>query len=373
MNRNALAALLLCTASVAAADPAPAGPVTAPDGRTFALVNLRQRFDECSGAGGEHYVFDVEVAAGSPTMKAHTGGHAIYLGLLGHRALAPAAASADRWYVAELVIAKRLSEDRDGNPDSSVSGWCLDGIPPTQASVQRLITVADHDAGLKVLAAIGATGLPRAYATVGSVKRPGPETLAIVRVVERIDRDANAFRVETVEGSAPAVVDFATLPVWTGDLVVVAVTTPGGSAVARTRGTPTVTRALVADDLAEAKRWKTAVAAGWPPEAQVTGWSGSYAVARWSAAGKVKRGTRRCGAEVELSTWSGSSFQIDPVRVAAPAGTRAKDVVTGVVVPQPADRCGRVARFVRVYQTPGATRADWIVAGEPAPSAAIVE
>jgi hypothetical protein len=357
MARIALVVLaLLSVASVASAQP-----VTAPDGRTFALVNLRERFDECSGAGGEHYIFDVEVAAGSPAIKAHAGGHSVHLGLLPQW---PKAA-ASRWFVAELVIAKRPSEDRDDNPDSSVAGWCLDRLPPTQASVHRVIAVADRAEGVKVLAAVGATGLPRAYATIGSVKRPGVETLAIVRVVERVDRDRNDFRIETVDGAAPAVIDFGVLPVWTGDLVVVAVDGP--------RRARTVTRALIADDLAAAKRWKVAFAAGWPPEAVVTGWSGEHAVARWSAIGKVKRGTRRCGAEVALSTWSGSSFQIEPARVAAPAGTLPKDVITGVVVPQPPDRCGRVARFVRVYHTPGGTRADWIVAGEAALSPALVE
>ena len=360
MNRIALL-VLLTTVSSAAADPAVTGPVTAPDGRTFALVNLRQRFDECSGAGGEHYIFDVEVAAGKPALRGHAGGHAIHLGLLPHRATA----TGDRWYVAEIAIAKRLSEDRDGNPDSSVRGWCLDRLPATQASIQRLIQVADRAKGHEVLARLATTGLPRAHAVVGSVKRPGVETQAIVRVVERIDRDKTEFRIEAVDGTAPGVVDFGALPVWTGDLVVVAVD--------GRRASPVVTRALIADDLAEARRWKAAVASGWPPEAITAGWSGEYAVARWSAAGEVKRGSRGCGPEVVLSTWAGSSFQIEPPRVAAPAGTRAKDIVTGIVIPQPADRCGRVARFVRVYTTPGATRADWVVAGQRAATAAIAE
>jgi len=335
--------------------------VTAPDGRTFALVNLRQRFDECSGAGGEHYVFDVEVAAGTPALRGHAGGHAIHLGLLAHRATA----TSDRWYVAELAIAARVSEDRDGNPDSSVAGWCLDRLPATQASVQRLITVKDRDEGRAVLARLATTGLPRAHAVLGTAKRPGDERFAIVRVVERVDRGGSEYRVESVEGTAPAVIDFGTLPAWTGDLVVVAIDGPPAS--------PVVTRALIADDLAEARRWQTAVASGWPPEATTAGWSGAYTVARWSAAGKVKRGSARCGAEVELSSWSGSSFQIEPPRVAAPPGVRTKDIVSGIVVPQPVDRCGRVARFVRAYQTPGATRADWALGGERAPSAAIIE
>ena len=356
MSRIALL-LVLATASTAAADPAVTGPVTAPDGRTFALVNLRQRFDECSGAGGEHYVFDIEVAAGKPALRGHAGGHAIRLGLLPHRAQA----TGDRWYVAEIAIAPRLSEDRDGNPDSSRAGWCLDRLPPTQASVLRLVSVADRTKGHEVLARLAATGLPRAQAKLGSGKRPDVEKQAIVRVVERVDRDRTDYRVESVEGTAPKELDFGALPVWTGDLVVVALE----GLVA--------TRALIADDLAEARRWKAAVGAGWPPEATTAGWSGEHAVARWSAAGDVKRGARGCGTEVVLSTWSGSSFQIDPPRVAAPTGTRVKEVVTGVVVPQPADRCGRVARLVRVYKTPGATRADWIVAGQRAATPAINE
>ena len=361
MTRIALL-LLLATVSTSAASPdVVTGPVTAPDGRTFALVNLRQRFDECSGAGGEHYIFDVEVAAGKPAVKGHAGGHAVHLGLLGHRATAVG----DRWYVAEVAIAARLSEDRDGNPDSSVAGWCLDRLPKTQASVLRLVAVADRDEGHRVLARLATTSLPRHHAKLGAVKKPGVERLAIVRVVERVDRDKNDFRVETVDGTAPPVIDVGVLPVWTGDLLVLAIDGP--------KTAPVVTRALIADDLAEARRWKAAVSSGWPPEAPTAGWSGDHAIARWSAAGEVKRGTTRCGPEVVLSTWSGNSFQIEPPRVAAPVGLRAKDIVTGIVVPQPADRCGRVARFVRLYKTPGATRADWAVAGQRAPSATIIE
>lgn len=351
MHRIAFLAVLV-TASVASADAS--DPITAPDGRTFAVVVVRERFEECSNAGGEHDVFDVDLPASSPPMKAHAGGHSVRLGL-----------KAGQWYVAEVTIGPRLSEDRDGNPDSSVAGWCLDRVPRTQASVSRLIPVADRDAGQKLLAAIGVTGLPRAQTQLSSSR--GTDSLAIVRVRERVDPATTRFRVEVVDGWAPEVIDLATLPAWTGDLLVVAVT---GS-----HAHPVVTRALIADNLADARRWKTAVATRWPPDSRVAGWGGEYAVARWMAIGNVKRGSRRCGAELSLSTWTGSSFQIEPTRVAAPAGTRARDVITAVVVPQPKDSCGRTARIVRAYKTPGATyaTANALVGGATAPSAAIIE
>jgi hypothetical protein len=275
------------------------------------------------------------------------------------------AATTEQWYVAEVTIAPRLSEDRDGNPDSSVAGWCLDRVPRTQASVNRLIPVADRAAGRDLLTTIGATGLPRAQVTLATSH--GPESLAIVRVVERVAPGSTRVRVEVVDGTAPDEIDVGSLPAWTGDLVVVALD--------RTDKRPVVTRALVADDLAAARRWKTAVAIAWPPDAVIAGWGGAYAVARWAAVGKVKRGTRRCGAEIVVSTWQGSSFQIEPARVAAPAGVRARDVLTAVVVPQPKDACGRTARIVRAYKTPGATHATAgrIVGGDPASSPALVE
>jgi hypothetical protein len=361
MHRIAFLALLT-TASVASADAR--DPIIAPDGRTFAVVVVRERFDECSNAGGEHYIFDVDLPASSSPMKAHAGGHSIYMGLLPDGGL-HRTASKEQWYVAEITIAPRLSEDRDGNPDSSVSGWCLDRVPRTQASVSRLIPVADRDAGRTLLGTIGVTGLPRAQVTYMPAR--SHESLAIVRVVERVAADATRFRVDVVNGRSPDVIDFGPLPVWTGDLVVVVVDT--------TDKRPVITRALIADNLADAVRWKAAVVAGWPPDSIVAGWGGAYAVARWTAVGKVKRGSRRCGAELVLSTWQGSSFQIEPTRVAAPAGTRARDVITAVVVPQPADSCGRTAHIVRAYKTPGATyaTANAIVAGTKAPSAPIVE
>src|SRR5574338_925860 len=100
MHRITFLAVLtvLAAASVASADAH--DPITAPDGRTFAVVVVRERFDECSGAGGEHYVFDVDLPASSPPMKAHAGGHSVYMGLLPDGGL-HRAASSEQWYVAE--------------------------------------------------------------------------------------------------------------------------------------------------------------------------------------------------------------------------------------------------------------------------------
>jgi hypothetical protein len=350
------------------APPPAAGVVDGPDGRRYAVVSTDLRIDECSGAGGEHYVFDVDVAPSSQPIRAHAGGHAVYLGLLPHRlrGRADPRSGAARWFVAELAIAARLSEDRDGNPDSSVAGWCLDVLPPTQGSVFRVIPVADRDEGRRLLAEVVRTGLPRLHATLAAAPPRAVTSLAIVRVRERAPAGDGHHRVDVVDGAAPDVVDLGALPVWTGDLVV--------AELAGLTGATVVTRALVADDLADARRWKSALAAGWPPDAQPTGWAGAYATARWATVGKVTRGAGGCGPELSLSSWDGSSFQITPPRVAAPPGVRPGDVIGAVVVPLASpDGCGRSARLVRAYATPGQTRATWLVAGEPAPAPPLVE
>src|SRR5262245_47030062 len=41
------------------------GPQTAPDGRIFAVVASVKMIEECSNAGGEHYVFAVDDAGGN--------------------------------------------------------------------------------------------------------------------------------------------------------------------------------------------------------------------------------------------------------------------------------------------------------------------
>lgn len=370
--------------AAAAIDVAPAaaalGPVTAPDGRIFAAVSLIATFEECSGMGGEHDIFAVDGPAGgragAPALV-HAGGHGIHLELGGDPRTArlagdlagPRPAARPRWFVAELSNVPRPSEDHDGNPDSSVGGWCLDRMPATGGEALRLIPASDRDAARRLLASLAATGLPRAQAVFHQAT--GATTLAIVRIRQRVaTRTDPRYAIDVVDGPALVALDLpavasprtagAGLEPWTGDLLVVEL--DGGSA-------PRATRALVADDLADARRWQAVIGRdGWPPDALVAAWSGGAAVTRWSAQGVVVAGTHGCGPELTLDTWAGSAFSIAPPRVAAPAGVKVGARVTVVVVAQPADGCGRAVRALRAWDTPGQTQAAWVVAGEPAPS-----
>ena len=89
------------------------------------------------------------------------------------------------------------------------------------------------------------------------------------------------------------------------------------------------------------------------------------------------KGKRGCGLEVKITTHSGTSYVLDPMRVAAPAGANRGDLVAAVVVPNypdGKDRCGRTARAVRAYTAPaGATGAAWMISGDAAPAPALIE
>jgi hypothetical protein len=120
-----------------------------------AVGELEMVFDECSNMGGLHAIYRLEDDAtaqgkGRPR-RAHGGGHAVsalpgisegnYLGLAGGRA-----ARGERWFVLGLSPTARRDEDHDGNPDSSISGWCLDRMPRADAEVLASIPVESRAA-----------------------------------------------------------------------------------------------------------------------------------------------------------------------------------------------------------------------------------
>lgn len=337
---------------------------------SFVVLSTVARFDECSGAGGEHYVFRVDDPSGGARdpVLVHAGGHAVYLDLLPQGGW-----PATRWLAAEVAMVQRVSEDGDDNPDSSVSGWCLDDLPRTQGEVLRWVDAADRADARRIVEQLRATGLPRSQLVVRAAR--GAESFAVVRILARVEGSEDRFTVQSVEGAAPAEIDLAVgvpdaprrrgtgpFTPWTGDWLVVAVARDGARSV--------VTRALLADDEGAARRWRAAIVArGWPPMASGAGWAGDAAFTRWAARGRVVRGADACGPEMDLDTWEGSHFQIDPPRVAAPAGVALGDRVTAVVVPQPRDRCGRVARVVRAWVTPSEQRPSWVVAAQREPRA----
>ena len=356
-------------ANVPAAPPAPApalAPQIAPDGRVYAVISTVELYEECSGLGGEHYVFAVDDPTASAPALVHAGGHGVHLGLL-----PPWGARPVRWFVAELSNLPRTSEDHDGNPDSSVQGWCLDAIGPTQGEALRVVAAEDRDAARRLLATIAATGLPRQQATARAAT--GPTALASVRVRERPSSQADAFAVDVLAGAAAAVLELPTradhepfdehdLAPWTGDVLVVELDAAGQ-----------VTRALIADTVDDARRWQAAITShGWPAQPIVTGWIGGAAITRWSAVGTVATGNQVCGLELRLDDWDGSRFSIAPPKVAAPSSASIGDRVTAVVVPQPRDHCGRTARIVRAWVTPGVDRARWVIDGTAAPSPPLV-
>ena len=336
------------TPAATAIEPAPdaVAPIALGGDRYLAVVSVAGLVDECSGAGGEHYTFAVD---GSSTLL-HGGGHAVYLHLVPAWGPAP-----PTWFVAELALVPRVDEDRDGNPDSSRSGWCLDRLPRTDGEVLRLVAAVDRADARRTLAKVAATGLPRAHVTIGTPA--ATDALAIVRVRERLGNGEVA--VDPVVGAAPATLAVGTLLTWTGDLLVVSLA-----------GT-TATRALLADDLADARRWYAAITAGgWPPAVREVPWAGAARGARWTVVGR-RAHDARCGDELRFGDGEGSQFVLRPGRAALPVGLTVTDVAA-VVVPQPADACGHTVRVVRAYAA-DARGGRWISSGLPVTTAAVLE
>jgi hypothetical protein len=141
-------------------DQAP-GPITA-FGRTYAVVHIIERREECSGAGGEHYTLALDEPGNAPRVV-HAGGHGIYLhlagaGPLGRRDL-PLDASgeiASGYFVAEVAL-------RDPPYDSThdAPGWCLSGLPAYAGSVLRLLPASDRDDARRQLTEIAVLGWRR--------------------------------------------------------------------------------------------------------------------------------------------------------------------------------------------------------------------
>jgi hypothetical protein len=106
----------------------------------IAVVEVSFRIDECSGAGGAHVILrPVEIVRGQAIGLVHHGGHAYW--------------PAHEFEPGDLFVAgiwpiQRLDEDRDGNPDSSRAGWCLSGLPRTEALAGPVEPAAGRDAAL---------------------------------------------------------------------------------------------------------------------------------------------------------------------------------------------------------------------------------
>lgn len=153
-------------------DPQAGGIVWGPGGTAYAVVELLYRVDECSGAGGEHYVFAVDEgdgAAAAPRL-AHGGGHAFYAALMpgtpvfhlaGRRAPERAA-----HFVAELQL---LPPPTPFPPTAApglapppfAAGWCLDELPRSfSAAVLRVAPAADRHQARRLLDQAVERGMP---------------------------------------------------------------------------------------------------------------------------------------------------------------------------------------------------------------------
>jgi hypothetical protein len=173
MLTRALIALAFATCRSSAAPPPPPPPPAAPvapapaftpsrpDARLAAL-ELDAEWSECSGAGGYHASLAIDGLAMHRLRYVHAGGHASYT-RFGAARFGAGKRPASGWFVGEIVLAGRTDEDHDRNPDSSRSGWCLDGMPRFDGQVLRLWPARDEaDARAQVRA--GAPVVPPLYA-----------------------------------------------------------------------------------------------------------------------------------------------------------------------------------------------------------------
>ncbi len=140
---------------------AAAAPATARSPRSLTVVELTRTWSECSNAGGEHAAFAIGGQRMHVLRMAHAGGHGEYHDFSDRSFSPPGPRDASGWYVAELIMHARPDEDHDGNPDSSLAGWCLDGMPRFVAEVVRLWPAADEDEARRLAAAPPTT--PPAY------------------------------------------------------------------------------------------------------------------------------------------------------------------------------------------------------------------
>lgn len=350
-------------------DPDPViSPAASPwfaDGREFAVVRLVSVTHECSGAGGEHYAFEIEEPAHLRGGLAHLGGHAVYLGLIPSAvslAHTPRPAAGVQRYVVELAMTPPVDEDTDANPDSSRAGWCLSHLPRFDASITRALPAADADEAGRLLARVTEDGMPPP--TVEVRPAAGPVDIGVARVVDV--SHAGHVVAEGVHGSVATAFERPDVLLMRGDLIVME-----SEATAPQR---TVTRLMVAHDRADAIRWDAHVRAhGWPPMPIDIG---SIATARWAIAGKVAGGPPGCGPEIEVPhAGYGSNLSLPRMVAPAPTGVQHGETVLAVVTARfEPDGCGHTLHTARAYLAPpGLTRDQLRRNGVPAGLTALAD
>ncbi len=318
-------------------------PVVAPkpdDGRVFSIVRVTQRFDECSGAGGEHYVLTLDDGT---RRLAHAGGHAVDLDLIPKYSALKDPQAPGRYMVAELILYPPRDPDADRNPDSSSRGWCLDRLPRFDASATRLLPATDAADARRLLDQVERLGMPPS--AEGLAPASSRDELAIARVID-VAPDAASVELESIEGWVPR--RLAVRPgtaLTRGDAVV----------VATSASIPT--RVLFPDDLASARRWAAEIRADrWPTDPIVI----PYAItaARWTTVATVIPGRKGCGPTIRAPHGIGSSLML-PLDAPAPAEAKLGDRLIAVVFARATpDRCGHTARVVRAYPAPAGLTLD---------------
>ncbi len=231
----------------------------APDGHLFAIVRVIQRIEECSNAGGEHYV--LELADGTGRL-AHVGGHAVRIGLIDnafgiHLQPSDPTKAPGRFIVAELTMNPPTDPDADGNPDSSRDGWCLSGLPKFAASAVRLLPARDLADAKRLLDRVQRLGMPPKPTDLAPDRPPSPrDDIAIARITAVGTEGTRVMlaQLEAVEGDPPARIPVSPFrSPHPGDFVVIA-----------SSGKLT-TRYLLPNDLASARRWAADIRRdGWP-------------------------------------------------------------------------------------------------------------
>ena len=161
LNRDAAPSITIVNVSPPPTAAATAAElVTASDGKVYGVVRLLWSDGECSGAGGEHDVLEID-APGLPQRRVHAGGHAVYLELErdpdGPGWSDPCA---ERYFVAQISMFAAPAA-----PFSNL-GWCVD-LPTFDGEATSLLRAHDRGDARRLLSEIGAGG-PRSSALAGA-------------------------------------------------------------------------------------------------------------------------------------------------------------------------------------------------------------
>jgi hypothetical protein len=322
--------------------PQPPPPPIAKPLRTMAVMKFVDSIEECSNAGGEHVWFASE--PGAPRrLLAHAGGHAMHLGFGGIASHVLPQVKA-YWVVAELMLDSRPDEDHDGNPDSSVSGWCLDRMPRHfDAEVVRLWLASSEDDAHRLAAVVDAKSIELAPATRIA-------EWSIARVHNYVEYPTLRYALDPVSGHPPATID-TKVKLGTTNFVV----GPGDLVVVGTDASGTAIRALEARTRADAEeRAATLRARGWPSAVPTqpifTSWFAETIVPE-HVIGEVFAAATGCGLDVILGPHERGGA---PRHAAAPRGATIGERLAATVELQILDRCGRELAVTRAYRVDAA-------------------